>query len=56
MVLIVCSAQDLNENADEKNPDEEEAFQGTEWIDITEGFSIRQQKKVNLMFIKSKMM
>ncbi|KAM4725565.1 activity-dependent neuroprotector homeobox protein 2b [Anableps anableps] len=37
--------KDLNENPDEKNPDEEEAFQETEWIDITEGFSIRQQKK-----------
>ncbi|XP_032436858.1 activity-dependent neuroprotector homeobox protein 2b [Xiphophorus hellerii] len=41
--------KDLNENPDEKNPDEEEekeeAFQETEWVDITEGFSVRQQKK-----------
>lgn len=37
--------QDLNENPDEKNPEEEAAFQETDWIDITEGFSIRHQKK-----------
>lgn len=45
--------QDLNEKPDEKNPDEEEereeAFQETEWVDITEGFSVRQQKKVNFL-------
>ncbi|XP_015242462.1 PREDICTED: ADNP homeobox protein 2 [Cyprinodon variegatus] len=37
--------KELDENQDDKNSEEEEAFQGTDWIDITEGFSIRQQKK-----------
>ncbi|XP_047239168.1 activity-dependent neuroprotector homeobox protein 2b [Girardinichthys multiradiatus] len=37
--------KDLNENPDEKDSGQEEAFQGTEWIDITEGFSIQKQKK-----------
>ncbi|XP_041867506.1 activity-dependent neuroprotector homeobox protein 2b [Melanotaenia boesemani] len=36
--------KDLNENS-EKNPDEDEAFQVTEWVDITEGYSSRQRKK-----------
>ncbi|KAM4549844.1 activity-dependent neuroprotector homeobox protein 2b [Fundulus diaphanus] len=37
--------KELDENPEEKNPDPEEAFQETEWIDMTDGFSIRQQKK-----------
>ncbi|XP_069553038.1 LOW QUALITY PROTEIN: activity-dependent neuroprotective protein 2a-like [Brachyistius frenatus] len=36
--------KDLNEKS-EKNSDEEEAFEETEWIDFTEGYSSRQQKK-----------
>ncbi|XP_023268058.1 activity-dependent neuroprotector homeobox protein 2-like [Seriola lalandi dorsalis] len=36
--------KDLNEKS-EKNPDEDEAFQDTEWVDFTDGYSTRQQKK-----------
>jgi len=39
--------QDLNENS-EQNAKEDETFRETGWIDITEGYSSRQQKKVNL--------
>ncbi|XP_059206381.1 activity-dependent neuroprotector homeobox protein 2b [Centropristis striata] len=36
--------KDLNENA-EKTSDEEEVFQETEWIDITDGYYLKPQKK-----------
>lgn len=36
--------KDLNETA-EKNSEEEEAFQETDWIDVTEGYNVRLQKK-----------
>uniref|UniRef100_A0A1A8SDJ4 ADNP homeobox 2b n=1 Tax=Nothobranchius rachovii TaxID=451742 RepID=A0A1A8SDJ4_9TELE len=36
--------KDLDENS-EKNADEDEAFQQTDWIDITEGYSRRHRKK-----------
>ncbi|XP_072226235.1 activity-dependent neuroprotector homeobox protein 2b [Leuresthes tenuis] len=36
--------KDLNENS-EKNAKEDETFRETGWIDITEGYSSRQQKK-----------
>ncbi len=37
--------QDLRENS-EKNSDEDEAFEETEWPDFTNGFSGRLQKRV----------
>ncbi|XP_035476683.1 activity-dependent neuroprotector homeobox protein 2b [Scophthalmus maximus] len=36
--------KDLNEKA-EKHTDEDEVFQETEWVDITEGYNTRRQKK-----------
>ncbi|XP_070702642.1 activity-dependent neuroprotector homeobox protein 2b [Pempheris klunzingeri] len=36
--------KDLNEKS-EKNSDEAETFQDTEWVDFTDGYSSRQQKK-----------
>ncbi|KAM9384057.1 activity-dependent neuroprotector homeobox protein 2b [Pholidichthys leucotaenia] len=37
--------KDLKEKSAEKNPEEEVVFQGTEWIDMTEGYTMRMQKK-----------
>ncbi|XP_039977599.1 activity-dependent neuroprotector homeobox protein 2b [Xiphias gladius] len=36
--------KDLNKNS-EKNPDEDEAFRETDWVDFTDGYSTRLQKK-----------
>ncbi|XP_029299764.1 activity-dependent neuroprotector homeobox protein 2b [Cottoperca gobio] len=36
--------KDLNENS-EKNSDEEEVFQETQWVDITDGYNLKLQKK-----------
>lgn len=43
--------QEINENS-EKNSDEDDAFQETEWMDFAEGYYSRMQKKVNLIFKK----
>lgn len=43
----MCSVQEINENS-EKNSDEDDAFQETEWMDFAEGYYSRMQKKVNL--------
>jgi len=40
-------AQDLYEKS-ERDSEEEEVFQETEWVDITDGYSVRPQKKVNM--------
>lgn len=45
--------QEINENS-EKNSDEDDAFQETEWMDFAEGYYSRMQKKVNLIFKKKK--
>ncbi|KAJ0054962.1 hypothetical protein NL108_008672, partial [Boleophthalmus pectinirostris] len=34
----------LNENS-EKNSDDEDAFEDTEWVDFTEGFNGRMEKR-----------
>lgn len=49
MCVCVCSVQEINENS-EKNSDEDDAFQETEWMDFAEGYYSRMQKKVNLNF------
>lgn len=46
-VCVLFTVQDLNEKA-EKHTDEDEVFQETEWVDITEGYNTRRQKKVNM--------
>lgn len=45
----MCSVQDLNEKS-EKDSGEEAAFKETGWVDVTEGYSIRLTKKVNMTF------
>ena len=49
MCLFMWSVQDLNENS-VKDSDEEAAFKETGWVDVTEGYSIRLTKKVNMIF------
>lgn len=49
-VCVLFTVQDLNENS-EKNADEDEAFQETEWVDITDGYNGRLQKKVNMTLL-----
>lgn len=46
-VCVLFTVQDLNEKS-EKNSDEEEVFQETEWVDITDGYNVRRRKKVNM--------
>lgn len=47
--MCVVYWQDLNEKT-EKDSDEDEVFQETAWVDITDGYNVRLQKKVNDTF------
>lgn len=46
------TVQDLKENA-EKKSDEDEVFQDTEWVDFTDGYNGRLQKKVNMTVVNT---
>lgn len=46
-LFVPFPVQDLNENS-EKKADEDAAFGDTHWFDLTDGYSSRQQKKVNV--------
>lgn len=46
-VCVLFIMQDLDKSA-EKNTKEDEAFQETNWADLTYGYNGKQQKRVNM--------
>jgi len=47
ILLCVLAVQDLDENT-ERDSDEEEVYQETDWVDVTDGYNLKPQKKVNM--------
>lgn len=44
----MLTLQDIKDDSDNNSEEEEEAFQDTDWVDLTIRYSGKPQKKVNM--------